>query len=491
MDHGGSAASRSAREMRTAPYPRASHTEHTPRSLTLGIAVALSGVIYLCALPVFSAVEANTRPGASITLSSLRDHGLWASAWWIALAAVFLQAALLVWIRRAPLHTLAAIAATAAVASALAQAEPAQATLLAAIPAAYIAARHHTRARQLATARQPSDRRQPSAVRQSPAAWWAATAALVWVARTVSALPDPDFSPALAVAAGAGQAALGVGLPALVGVVLRGRADMHAARERELIARADEQEARTEAALAAERTAIARELHDIAAHHLSGIAIMASAISQQVDTDPAAAKASLKDVRTQTRTLLDELRGLVTLLRSDEGATVAVESLAGVETLVDSAHLRGQAVTLTLAPAPDTAGAPPGTTADAPLTHATALASLAAGIGPLSQFAAYRTIQEALANAARHAPGAPCDVTLTGTPRALEIEIINARAHPANGPAQAHAASHADSTTTTHTGFGLRGMQERAALTKSRLTYGPTDDGGWRVALAVPREESR
>src|SRR5690606_29171786 len=108
------------------------------------------------------------------------------------------------------------------------------------------------------------------------------------------------------------------------------------ARERELIARADEQEARAEAALAAERTAIARELHDIAAHHLSGIAIMASAISQQVDTDPDAAKAALTDVRTQTRTLLDELRGLVTLRRRDEGATVAVESLAGVEGLLDS-----------------------------------------------------------------------------------------------------------------------------------------------------------
>ena len=434
--------------------PAANHTAPTPRAIKLGIGLALAGVAYLFALPLLSAQESATTTGTAITASALADHGLATAAWWVALVAVAVQATLLMWIRRAPLPALTAIAGVAVVASTAAPADAAQATLLAVIPAAYIAARH------------PVAPRVPA-----PPTWWAITAALVWAARTASALPDPDFSPRLAIGAGAAQAALGVGLPALVGVIVRGRADMYAARERELIARADEQEARTEAALAAERTAIARELHDIAAHHLSGIAIMASAISQQVDTDPAAAKASLKDVRTQTRTLLDELRGLVTLLRSDDGATVAVESLAGIEALVESAHMRGQAVTLTFASATDTA--------DATLTTPAALTE---GIGPLSQFAAYRTIQEALANAARHAPGAACNVTLTSTPQALEIEIINtADATP----------GHAHTLDSEHTGFGLRGMQERAALTKSRLTYGPTDDGGWRVALTVPREESR
>lgn len=445
MDQRGSA----QQDISRAPHdPAPNHTAPTPRAIKLGIGPALAGVAYLFALPLLSAQESATTTGTAITASALADHGLATAAWWVALVAVAVQATLLMWIRRAPLPALTAIAGVTVVASTAAPADAAQATLLAVIPAAYIAARH------------PVAPRVPA-----PPTWWAITAALVWAARTASALPDPDFSPRLAIGAGAAQAALGVGLPALVGVILRGRADMYAARERELIARADEQEARTEAALAAERTAIARELHDIAAHHLSGIAIMASAISQQVDTDPAAAKASLKDVRTQTRTLLDELRGLVTLLRSDDGATVAVESLAGIETLVESAHMRGQAVTLTFASATDTA--------DATLTE---------GIGPLSQFAAYRTIQEALANAARHAPGAPCNVTLTSTPQALEIEITNtADATP----------GHAHTLDSEHTGFGLRGMQERAALTKSRLTYGPTDDGGWRVALTVPREESR
>ena len=455
MDQRGSAQQGSARrgstQRDTSPArhdPAAHHTAPTPRAIKLGIGLALAGLAYLFALPLLSAQESATTTGTTITASSLTDHGLATAAWWVALVAVAGQATLLVWIRQAPLPTLTAIAGVAVVASTAAPADAAQTTLLAVIPAAYIAARHPVAPRVL-----------------TAPTWRAITAALVWVARTASALPDPDFSPGLAIGAGAAQAALGVGLPALVGVILRGRADMYAARERELIARADEQEARTEAALAAERTAIARELHDIAAHHLSGIAIMASAISQQVDTDPEAAKASLKDVRTQTRTLLDELRGLVTLLRSDDGATVAVESLAGIETLVESAHMRGQAVTLTFASATDTA--------DATLTE---------GIGPLSQFAAYRTIQEALANAARHAPGAPCTVTLTSTPRALEIEITNtADATP----------GHAHTLDSEHTGFGLRGMQERAALTKSRLTYGPMDDGGWRVALTVPREESR
>lgn len=442
---------------------RGSTTPLTPRARrVLAIVIAVAGALYLVALPLLNAQEARLAADSPLPSTSLIDHGLGAPAWWISLAAVGIQAVLVGRMHQAPARTLTAISATAAATAVLvtsgtaalswdaAHAMTAHAALLAVIPASYLAARY----------RRAED---------SPM-WWAAAAVFVWVARTASDLPDPEISTTLAVSVGAGQAALSIGLPALVGAFVRGRADTQAARERELIARADEHEARTEAALAAERTAIARELHDIAAHHLSGIAIMASAIAQQVDTDPAAAKASLTDVRVQTRTLLDELRGLVTLLRSDDGASVAVESLAGVDTLVDSARMRNQAVTLTLAPATD-------------------IATLAHGIGPLSQFAAYRTIQEALANAARHAPGAPCTITLTATPRALDITVTNAPAPPGHTsdapPAQASAAL------TSSTGFGLRGMQERAALTKSRLSYGPTDDGGWHVTVTVPREETR
>jgi len=486
--------------------PESRHAARPPLARALSIAVTIAGILYLVALPVLNAQEAQaagspaTSPATSPGTTSLTDHGLATSAWWVALTAVIVQAVLTLSIRRAPLRTLSAIAATAAVASLAAPSDLAQATLLAVIPAAYIAARHH---RTTTTNRTSTTRTTTKTTNPTSLPWWALTAALVWVARTASALPDEDFSTTLAIGAGAAQAVLGLGLPALIGVVLRGRADMHAARERELIARADEQEARAEAALAAERTAIARELHDIAAHHLSGIAIMASAISQQVDTDPDAAKAALKDVRTQTRTLLDELRGLVTLLRSDEGATVAVESLAGVEGLLDSARLRGQDVSLTIAQSADAdAGSPtitptattPATTtpADARLTRGTpdTLAALTHGIGPLSQFAAYRTIQEALANAARHAPGSRCNIALTSTPRALEIEITN-ESGASNGSDSPHTHDRPDVAVPAHAGFGLRGMQERAALTKSRLTYGPTDDGGWRVALTVQREESR
>ncbi len=227
-------------------------------------------------------------------------------------------------------------------------------------------------------------------------------------------------------------------------------------RERETLARAREYEARTEAALAAERTAIARELHDIAAHHLSGIALMSSAISQQIDTDPEAAKSSLKDVRTQTRTLLDELRALVALLRQDEGAAIEIESIAAIEPLVVTAKERGLDVTLSI-----DAGMP--------------IETVAYGIGPLGQFAAYRTVQEALANAARHAPNARCAVELRDAGPHLEIVITNGA-----GPAV--------DARSTSSGFGLQGMTERAALTRSRLTYGPTETQGWRVALKVPRE---
>jgi len=261
----------------------------------------------------------------------------------------------------------------------------------------------------------------------------------------------------ISLGAAVGQALFVVGLPAVIGSTIAARAAMRGAREREAQSHLNELEARTEASVAAERTAIARELHDIAAHHLSGIALMSSAISQQIDTDPAAAKASLADVRAQTRTLLTELRGLVALLRQEDDADTTVESLAGLETLIATAAARGLDVSLSV---------PPGKT----------IRELAQGIGPLGQFAAYRTVQEAFANAARHAQGARCEVALRDAGDAIEILVTNGPGSPD--------ARHSVGTG----GFGLRGMEERASLTRSSLKYGATDDGGWRVRLLVPRE---
>ena len=361
-----------------------------------------------------------------------------AMAWWLAVAIVLAQAVLLAWSSAAPQGVLVAVAGLA-LASALVPLEGlANLPLIAVALAAYVATRR----------------------RRDEDSWipLAASTALVAAAGFLSARHDPSMTTVLAVGVAFGQALLAVGLPVAIAMAVRARATVAQARESEALARVREHEARTQAAVEAERTAIARELHDIAAHHLSGIALMASAISQQVDTDPRAAKESLGQVRTQTRVLLDELRGLVALLRNDDGGgTTNVEGLAALESLVATTAARGLDVTLHM---------PASATID----------ELARGIGPLGQFAAYRTVQEALANVTRHAPGAKCQVAVREAGDWLEITVSNG---PGGEPVAARGPGE---------GFGIRGMTERAALTRSRLSYGPTEDHGWRVELRVPKE---
>lgn len=263
-----------------------------------------------------------------------------------------------------------------------------------------------------------------------------------------------------ALAAGALQGVAAVGIP----VVL---ASLYAARRDAVTALADAAEAEVRArdalvrvAVERERTAMARELHDIAAHHLSGIAVMTGAIGRQIDTDPAGAKQAVAQVREQSTAMLRDLRNLVVLLRdtdapADPAAAVRVETLAGVAGLVDRAREAGRDVALEI-------GGP-----------VEELASSGA-VGPLAQLAAYRVVQEALANAARHAPGAPCSVVLDARDgHRVRVLVRN------DAPAHAEPASGAP-------GYGLVGMRERAELTGAALRYGPTDDGGWQVALEVP-----
>ncbi len=359
--------------------------------------------------------------------------------WWIAGLAVVAQGACLAWISSAPRQVLVAVAGIALLASFVPLAGTGGVHHVVVLVAAYVATQR----------------------RASGESWlpWVAAILLTAIGGVVI---NVQLNEGLLVPIGAAvaQSLFVVGIPTVIAAAVSARTEMRSSRERVALARAGELEARMDAALAAERTAIARELHDIAAHHLSGIALMSSAISQQIDTDPTTAKAGLADVRAQTRTLLDELRGLVALLRQDDGASVEIESLAGLETLIPGVAARGQDVSLTIA-------------------EGATIYSLSQGIGPLGQFAAYRTVQEALANTLRHAPGSRCTVSLGSAGDSLEILVTN-------GPGTAVVPS-ADAET-GRGGFGLRGMEERASLTRSILTYGATDDGGWHVRLRVPRE---
>jgi signal transduction histidine kinase len=250
------------------------------------------------------------------------------------------------------------------------------------------------------------------------------------------------------------QALAAVGIPLIIGLFVAARQDARVSRTNELMALDREQGALIQAAVSRERIAMSRELHDIAAHHVSGIALLASAIYRQVDLDPEAAKLSAQQVRTQSTAVLDDLRRVIGLLRDDVESNRSVETLAAVSELVELRRAAGVDIKLVLL---------------------TAERELAVGVGPLAQLVAFRMVQESLANAAAHAPGANCVVELDGRhPEYLSVIVTNDGAHaPDLGPGG---------------GFGLVGMRERAELVDANLDYGATDDGGWKVRLVLKRD---
>jgi signal transduction histidine kinase len=256
------------------------------------------------------------------------------------------------------------------------------------------------------------------------------------------------------VAAALLQAAAVVGIPLVAGLFFAARQEARASREAELLALKRERDALVQAAVARERIAMSRELHDIAAHHVSGIALLASAIYRQVDLDPEAAKLSAQQVRAQSTTVLDDLRRVIGLLRDEAESSRSVETLAAIRELVELRHGAGATVELALR---------------------TSDRELGAGIGPLAQLVAYRMVQESLANVAVHAPGANCVVEIDDrAPDRLTVAVTNDGAHaPDTGPGS---------------GFGLVGMRERADLVGADLEYGPTGGGGWHVRLTLKRE---
>jgi len=246
------------------------------------------------------------------------------------------------------------------------------------------------------------------------------------------------------------QALTVVGVPLIIGLFFAARTEARVSRANEIAALKGERDALIQAAVSRERISMSRELHDIAAHHMSGIALLASAIYKQVDVDPEAAKLSAQQVRAQSTTVLDDLRRVIGLLRDDAEGSRSVETLASLGELVE-------------------------TRIGARLEVHRGDHELGTGIGPLAQLVAYRMVQESLANVTTHAPGANCVVEIDDSHADhLKVIVTNDGEHaPDPGP---------------RSGFGLVGMRERADLVDAELSYGATDDGGWRVELTVRRE---
>ncbi|WP_220433337.1 sensor histidine kinase [Kocuria coralli] len=252
------------------------------------------------------------------------------------------------------------------------------------------------------------------------------------------------------------QAVIVVGLPLVPAMAIAAQRTVRAAQSETITALRRERDAQVGEAIALERAAMARELHDIAAHHLSGISLMASAVARQVESDPGGARAGAMQIREQSTAILQDLRRLVGLLRSETDGESSVKTLAALPALVESAERTSGTVLLDLRLADDR--------------------DPWRGIGPLAQLAAYRMVQESLTNAARHAPGAARTVVVDDTdPRHLLLSVGNA-------------SSPASLRSVDGTGFGLIGMRERATLVGGAFEAGPTPGNGWKTLMTIPRD---
>ncbi|GAB2481713.1 sensor histidine kinase [Jatrophihabitans fulvus] len=227
-----------------------------------------------------------------------------------------------------------------------------------------------------------------------------------------------------------------------------GVADLLASRRRvggELVrqraATASEQQARL---LAEERARIARELHDVVAHHLSVVVVRADSAPVRLPGVDARVAAEFAAVADDARASLEQMRRVLLLLRdeTDPSGAAPQPTLADVAGLVADARAAGADIRL-----------------DGP----------GCDVGGVAGLVAYRTVQEAVTNALRHAPGAPVDVHVGHEADDLVVRVEN--------PADARPLEE---------GHGLRGMRERVSGAGGTVTAGYTDSGTFAVRAEIP-----
>jgi signal transduction histidine kinase len=250
------------------------------------------------------------------------------------------------------------------------------------------------------------------------------------------------------------------GIGATAGDAVRSRrAVVQAIRERaERAERTREEEARRR--VAEERLRIARDLHDVVAHHIALVNVQAGVAAHVMDKRPDQAKEALGHVREASRSALEELRATVGLLRQSgdpEAPTEPAPGLSRLDELADTFRHAGLPV--------EVARADQGT-------------ELPAAVG----LAAYRIIQEALTNAQKHAGAdAKAEVSVVRVGPNIEVTVLDDGAGAAGVPGDGG-------------GHGLLGMRERVTALGGTLTTGPRYGGGFRVHAILPlktRSETR
>jgi signal transduction histidine kinase len=277
------------------------------------------------------------------------------------------------------------------------------------------------------------------AVRCQP--WVVASAGIITVIGA-GVISPPTIAGAIVVAA----------IPVSAGIIVRSR---RANREQLQV---QERRHEGERALLEERQRIARELHDVVAHHMSVIAIQAEAAPYKTADPPRELVDSFAEIRSSALSGLSELRRVLGVLRSDRPDTTPQPGLGELDSLLESARNGGVTVTS------DVTGTP------RPLPEGVNLS-------------AYRIVQEALSNAMRHAPGSAVAVKLYYGEAALVIEVRN---DGCPDGARVSPGQHNGAGLGPGGGHGIIGMRERAAMLGGHLRAGPAVNGQFLVTAALP-----
>lgn len=277
------------------------------------------------------------------------------------------------------------------------------------------------------------------------------TIAVVGVSLGYTALAEALFKPEGSQSTFVGAALL-FGFAGLLGYALRA---LRLARGELVEQETLTEEERARRTLLEERSRIARELHDVVAHHMSVISIQAQVAPHLVENPSEELKENLAGIRENALEALTELRRVLGVLRSEDPEDPAdphhpQPTLAELDGLVDNVRGAGLEVT-------------------------TEIAGLRRPLTPGVELTAYRIVQEALSNCLRHAPGSQVEVGIAYGPHELHLCIANtAPTRPA--PASPGA------------GHGLLGMRERAGMLGGELAAGLRPDGGYEVSAVLPME---
>ncbi|MFJ9695964.1 histidine kinase [Kitasatospora sp. NPDC101183] len=248
-------------------------------------------------------------------------------------------------------------------------------------------------------------------------------------------------------------------LPGALGDSIRNRRDQLAAIEERAVRAEATREEEARRRVADERIRIARDLHDVVAHHIALANAQAGIAVHLMDRHPAQAREVLSHITEATGSALQELRATVGLLRRAE-EPAPLEPAPGLDQLPELIHSF------------ERAGLPVRLTVEGE----------ARPLSPGVDLTAFRIVQESLTNVAKHARGADAEITLAYSGSRVALSVANGRPSPAGRPRPATLPRPGPG----EGGFGLIGMRERAGAVGGRLSADARPDGGFLVTAELP-----